>query len=514
MALNVNRNVQDSFYRYKMPRLVAKVEGKGNGIKTVIVNMVDVARALARPPTYVTKYFGCELGAQTQFDIKAERYIVNGCHDGGKLQDMLDGFIKKFVLCEKCENPETVIKVKKNMVGASCRACGHNYVMDMRHKLTTFIIKNPPEKEIDAQGKSLTEKKDRKKEKQDKNGKKDGSDDNDDWNDGYDDDEADWGEDVSEEAVRKRMEALSGGLGGLVIDNDLEKSEEDRINIFYKYVVNKKNAGPINQGVGAKEVIAEADRLEVRNKAPIVLCELLFDDKMIKEKQIEKYKNLILRFTHENQKAQKYLLGGIEKTIEVHEAALMNKVPHILKFFYEEDVIDEEVFFEWAKKVQKFYFKILTNCSHLVIHCRFPKSMCPRRLLQRYTRKLNLSSNGSRKQRKNPRARMTTSSSSSLTPEPTSPGSKKPPPSLLRIQLPLKRIKVRRRMTKMMWTSTIFRSPLLCLIHLSIVSSSRVPIPLNTYHLNVVWIARNLCTIVIELFYPQHLELQCAPIFL
>ena len=92
------------------------MEGKGNGIKTVIVNIVDVARALARPPTYVTKYFGCELGAQTQFDIKAERYIVNGCHDGAKLQDMLDGFIKKFVLCEKCENPETVIKVKKNLL--------------------------------------------------------------------------------------------------------------------------------------------------------------------------------------------------------------------------------------------------------------------------------------------------------------------------------------------------------------------------------------------------------------
>jgi len=124
MALNVNTKVQDSFYRYKMPPIIAKVEGKGNGIKTVIVNMVDVARALLRPPTYVTKYFGCELGAQTQFDIKAERYIVNGCHDQRKLQDMLDGFIKKFVLCEKCENPETVIKVKKNLVGASCRACG------------------------------------------------------------------------------------------------------------------------------------------------------------------------------------------------------------------------------------------------------------------------------------------------------------------------------------------------------------------------------------------------------
>ena len=28
-----------------------QVEGKGNGIKTVVVNMVDVAKALNRPPT-------------------------------------------------------------------------------------------------------------------------------------------------------------------------------------------------------------------------------------------------------------------------------------------------------------------------------------------------------------------------------------------------------------------------------------------------------------------------------
>ena len=28
-----------------------QVEGKGNGIKTVIVNMVDVAKALCRPPS-------------------------------------------------------------------------------------------------------------------------------------------------------------------------------------------------------------------------------------------------------------------------------------------------------------------------------------------------------------------------------------------------------------------------------------------------------------------------------
>ena len=62
------------------------------------------------------------------------------------------------------------------------------------------------------------------------------------------------------------------------------------------------------------------------HQAPIVLCELLLDEKIIKEKQIAKNKNLFLRFTHENQKAQKYLMGGFEKTIESKEAALLARL--------------------------------------------------------------------------------------------------------------------------------------------------------------------------------------------
>ncbi|KAL6047243.1 hypothetical protein STEG23_021928 [Scotinomys teguina] len=118
MSVNINRSVSDQFYCYKMPCLIAKVEGKGNIIKTVIVNMVDVAKALNRHSTYSTKYFGCELGAQTQFDVKNDHYIVNGFHEANKPQDMLDGFIKKFVLCPECENPETDLHVnpKKQII--------------------------------------------------------------------------------------------------------------------------------------------------------------------------------------------------------------------------------------------------------------------------------------------------------------------------------------------------------------------------------------------------------------
>uniref|UniRef100_A0A6N2LFP4 W2 domain-containing protein n=1 Tax=Salix viminalis TaxID=40686 RepID=A0A6N2LFP4_SALVM len=139
-------NSDDAFYRYKMPKMITKIEGRGNGIKTNIVNMVDIAKALARPASYTTKYFGCELGAQSKFDEKTGTSHVNGSHDTAKLAGLLENFIKKYVQCYGCGNPETEIIITKNqMIQLKCAACGFVSDVDMRDKLTTFIVKNPPE---------------------------------------------------------------------------------------------------------------------------------------------------------------------------------------------------------------------------------------------------------------------------------------------------------------------------------------------------------------------------------
>lgn len=145
--LNIGEgNKDDAFYRYKMPKLITKIEGRGNGIKTNLVNMVDVAKALARPPSYTTKYFGCELGAQSKFDEKTGTALVNGAHDSAKLVALLEIFIKKYVQCYGCGNPETEILISKTqMISLKCAACGYVSDVDMRDKLTTFILKNPPE---------------------------------------------------------------------------------------------------------------------------------------------------------------------------------------------------------------------------------------------------------------------------------------------------------------------------------------------------------------------------------
>jgi len=117
-----------------------QIEGRGNGIKTNVVNNVEIAKALERPPdckfcylhhllvcwaTYkcicpvmnwsmygglcypptcrqmqqgkascvhadLVKFYGCELGAQTKYDKKDGTSIVNGAHDTSKLCELLE----------------------------------------------------------------------------------------------------------------------------------------------------------------------------------------------------------------------------------------------------------------------------------------------------------------------------------------------------------------------------------------------------------------------------------------
>jgi hypothetical protein len=56
---------------------------------------VTPAAAAACLPVDILKFYGCELGAQTNFDKGTGTSIVNGAHDTKVLCEKLEMFIKK-----------------------------------------------------------------------------------------------------------------------------------------------------------------------------------------------------------------------------------------------------------------------------------------------------------------------------------------------------------------------------------------------------------------------------------
>lgn len=366
ILLPILKDTSDPHYRYKMPKLTAKVEGNGNGIKTVLTNISSVARSLGRPASYPTKYFGCELGAQVQ--MQDDLYIVNGAHDPEKLLALLYAFIKKFVLCPKCSNPETDLIISSaSVIKQKCIACGHSGVINKAtHKLTTYIVNHPPstsdssmngvdkttgkekngkEKGVKGEKKSATKKSSKSvngtngssvEKKQEETSLEVNNDE-----DGFDDEE------LSEQAY---LDRLHDGLATGMFINDPKKSAD----VFYKLVKAKKESGVLNDAQVQKDLFKDAGLLGIKDKATLVLGELLFTELFFDE--IVTYRMLLLRFCSENEKAQKYLLGAYEKLVaDVYKDALFANATKILKQLYDQDIVEEEVIIEWAAKESKKY---------------------------------------------------------------------------------------------------------------------------------------------------------------
>lgn len=368
--INICRDNTDPFYRYKMPLIQAKVEGRGNGIKTAIPNLSEVARALGRPPAYVVKYFGYELGALTSFKEEDDRYLVNGSHAQSELQDSLDGFINKFVLCGACKNPETQIIIKgKGNLQKDCKACGRITDIDLRHKLSSYILKNPPPTagkkaatataNVVGGGKTITEIA-QSAENGDAAKEVTGDDDDDALTKKINAEAAalsaqtveikdeDWAVDMSKAAIEARARELEG----LTLNDSQTKLTE-----FGEWVLegaDEKEDLPSDIDIYKK--IVELDLIE-KPEVVLVLAQVLFDENIVE--QLDEHSGLLGKLIHDNKEVEddfeKAFLGGLERLLGTEKPELIPAVPKILMTIYDKDLVSEEAIINWGSKVSKKY---------------------------------------------------------------------------------------------------------------------------------------------------------------
>jgi len=393
----------DPAYRYKMPPVVGKKEGIGNGKKTVIVNATEVGKSLKRAPQYLVKYCAVELGAVSTFDKEQGSGTVNGWHETPILQEKTNKFIKEWVLCPKCKLPETSMELgngkKSKDIYFDCKACGYHGVADMMHKLATFILNNPPdasgkiaEGKADVKG-GKQSREDRKALKAAKRAEKEKDDDDDDGDDAVDigdgggdddDDDEDWAVDTSEAAVAEReksaqasFDKIEAAMGDAKVsdeaggakekekkekkkkedDDDWGESELEKvrevITTKVKAAVAKSVEGDVNEAVKLLMAASEAHELEPNDLFGFIF-DVAFDDNCVKQIK-DTHKKLLAKLykaAPDKSKTGKFLLASVERLVEQQEG-LLKKSANILKALYDIDVLDEEEIIKWFDKGSK-----------------------------------------------------------------------------------------------------------------------------------------------------------------
>ena len=349
----------------------------------------------------VIKYFGFELGAQTNTNPADDRWIINGAHEASKLQDYLDGFISKFVLCKKCKNPETDVVIKDGHIVLDCKACGQRSDVDLRLKLSSFILKNQPKKGKKEKADKAERKARRARAKEtgdaEQNGNGNGhasgesNSDNADIDDGNyaleagSDDELTrrinaeakeldanpdvtndvWAVDVSEEAVKARAKELPDDLKQkLVFEDGDEEEGEGGGNSSYdqlgSWVISTaKEKGGVYY-LKNDDIRQRAKELGIgaKHKTLTVLAQTIFDNSIVNQipGRATMLKKLITSERHE-----KALLGGTERFVGKERPNLIPQVPQILMAYYQGDLISEPVVKAWGSKASKKYVDLATS---------------------------------------------------------------------------------------------------------------------------------------------------------
>jgi len=372
----------DPAYRYKMPGVVGKLEGRGNGKKTVLVNIPDVSKAIKRAGEYITKYCAVELGTISTFDKEMGTGTITGWHETPVLQEKVNKFIKEWVLCPKCKLPETSMEVgKKKEITFDCKACGYHGNADTGHKVSTYILNNPPDASGAggiiiggglAKGKTKEERRAAKLNKN-KPEEEAGSSENLVSREDADEDDAEmqkvaaivpaarddgdeeWSLDTSSAAVKARLrdqEAAYDKVEGKMQELDVDEfeKEKDEIAAAVREALGEA-AGDVNAGIAALMAVAKTNKLECDDLFGFIFSD--FDETVLK--QIATHKVLLLRLfksSARKEKTQKFLITCVEK-LAVDGEQMLKKAPHILKALYDIDLLEVEVIINWFEKGSK-----------------------------------------------------------------------------------------------------------------------------------------------------------------
>lgn len=107
--------------RFEMPRVISEVQGS----KTILKNLNEILSILRRDVKHFTKFISKELA--TAASLEGSYLVFQGRISREILQKKVEEYVKEFVLCKECKQPDTKIVKEGRISFLKCEACGAKY---------------------------------------------------------------------------------------------------------------------------------------------------------------------------------------------------------------------------------------------------------------------------------------------------------------------------------------------------------------------------------------------------
>ncbi len=104
--------------RFSVPKAYSVIQGN----RTFIQNFREISDALNRDPQHLLKYLLRELG--TAGNLEGGRAIMQGKFTHYLINERINDYVDKFVICQECSRPDTRIIREDRIFILKCEACG------------------------------------------------------------------------------------------------------------------------------------------------------------------------------------------------------------------------------------------------------------------------------------------------------------------------------------------------------------------------------------------------------
>lgn len=108
----------DEKKRFEIPQIASMQQGN----KTIVRNFGEILSALRRDEKHLAKYLFKQLA--TPGNVEGKTLILQRKVPRALLQKKLEDYIKEYVYCKVCGEPDTLLKKEDRITFMNCEACG------------------------------------------------------------------------------------------------------------------------------------------------------------------------------------------------------------------------------------------------------------------------------------------------------------------------------------------------------------------------------------------------------